>query len=122
METASIRHWHPLYLIIDDAMQMTGLGLKMEELEKLVIGLYYNQNKTFREVQKIVRKSPGDIRLILDKANPHSKSNNPKQTQSSQAFQMFEEGSTLIQVAITLGLREKEISELYRVVESQWYV
>jgi DNA-directed RNA polymerase specialized sigma subunit len=96
----------------------------MEELEKLVIGLYYNQNKTFREVQKIVRKSPGDIRLILDKANPHSKSNNPKhkQTQSSQAFQMFEEGSTPIQVANTLGLREKEISELYRAVESQWYV
>jgi DNA-directed RNA polymerase specialized sigma subunit len=42
-------------------MQMTGLGLKMEELEKLVIDLYYNQNKTFREVQKAVRKSPGDI-------------------------------------------------------------
>lgn len=43
-----------------------GLGLKREELEKLVIDLYYNQNKTFREVQKTVRKSPGDIRLILD--------------------------------------------------------
>jgi hypothetical protein len=103
-------------------MQMTGLGLKMEELEKLVIDLYYNQNKTFREVQKTVRKSLGDIRLILDKAYPPSKSNNPKQTQSSQAFQMFEEGSTPIQVAITLGLREKEVSELYRVVDSQWYV
>jgi hypothetical protein len=94
-------------------MQMTGLGLKMEELEKLVIGLYYNQNETFRDVQKIIRQSPGDIRLNLDKANPHSKSNNPKQTQSSQAFQMFEEGSLPIQVANTLGLREKEISELY---------
>jgi hypothetical protein len=80
LETASIRHWHPLYLFIDDAMQMTGLGLKMEELEKLVIGLYYNQNETFRDVQKIIRQSPGDIRLNLDKANPHSKSNNPKQT------------------------------------------
>ena len=44
-----------------------GLGLKREELEKLVIDLYYNQNKTFPEVQKTVRKSLGDIRLILDK-------------------------------------------------------
>ncbi len=78
METASIKHWHPLYLLIDDAMQMTGLGLNKEEVEKLVIDLYYNQNKTFREVQKTVRKSPRDIMLILDKANPHSKSNNPK--------------------------------------------
>ena len=95
-------------------MQMTGLGLNREELEKLVIDLYYNQKKTFREVQKTVRKSPRDIRLILDKANPHSISNNPKQTQSSQAYQMFEEGSTTTQVAITLGLREKEVSELYR--------
>ncbi len=56
---------------------MTGLGLNKEEVEKLVIDLYYNQNKTFREVQKTGRKSPRDIRLILDKANPHSKSNNP---------------------------------------------
>jgi hypothetical protein len=94
-------------------MQMTGLGLNREELEKLVIGLYYNQNKTFREVQKTVRKSPRDIRLILDKANPHSKSNNPKQTQSSLAYKMFEGGSTPIQVAITLGLRERVVSELY---------
>jgi hypothetical protein len=37
LETARIRHWYPLYLLIDDAMQMTGLGLKREELEKLVV-------------------------------------------------------------------------------------
>ncbi len=35
-------------------------------------------------------------------------------SESSRAYQMFEEGSTPIQVAITLGLREKEVSELYR--------
>jgi hypothetical protein len=68
----------------------------------------------FREVQKIVRKSPRDIKLILDKANPTSSKSTIVSSQSSQAYRMFEEGSTPIQVAIALDLREKEVSELYR--------
>ena len=89
-------------------------GLNRQELEDLIIDLYYNQNKTFREVQKIVRKSPRDIKLILDKANPTPSKSTIVSSQSSQAYRMFEEGSTPIQVAIALDLREKEVSELYR--------
>ncbi len=88
--------------------------LNRQEKEDYVIDLYYNQKKTFREVQKIVRKSPRDIKLILDKANPTSSKSTIVSSQSSQAYRMFEEGSTPIQVAIALDLREKEVSELYR--------
>jgi hypothetical protein len=42
-------------------------GLNRQEIEDYVIDLYHNQKKTFREIQKIVRKSPRDLRIILDK-------------------------------------------------------
>jgi hypothetical protein len=86
-------------------------GLNRKELEDYVIDLYSNQKKTFREIQKIVRKSPRDIRAILDKADPErASSSHPI---SSRAYQMFVEGSTPIQVAIALNLRENQVNELY---------
>jgi hypothetical protein len=45
-------------------------GLNRKELEDYVIDLFYNQKKTYREIQKITRKSPRDIKAILDNANP----------------------------------------------------
>jgi hypothetical protein len=66
-------------------------GLNRQEIEDSVIDLHYNQKKTFREVQKIVRKSPRDIKLILDKANPTSSKSTIVLSQSSQAYRMFEE-------------------------------
>ena len=54
------------------------------------------------------------MKLILDKANPTSSKSTIVSSQSSQAYRMFEEGSTPIQVAIALDLREKEVSKLYR--------
>jgi transposase len=62
-------------------------GLNRQEFEDLIIDLYYNQNKTFREVQKIVRKSPRDIKLILDKANPTSSKSTTVSSESSQAIE-----------------------------------
>src|ERR687891_746930 len=85
-------------------------GLNRKELEHYVIDLYQNQKKTFREIQKIVRKSPRDLRKILDKVEPERASLSP----SSRAYQMFEEGRNLIEVATALNLREKEVSEYYR--------
>src|SRR5919106_5189049 len=86
------------------------LGLDRKELEDYVIDLYHNQKKTFREIQKIVRKSPRDLRKILDKVEPERASLSP----SSRAYQMFKEGRNLIEVATALNLREKEVSEYYR--------
>ena len=85
-------------------------GLNRKETEDYIIDLYYNQHKTFREIQKIVRKSPRDIRAILDKIEPERAS----LSESSRAYKMFEEGSTPTQVAISLNLREKDVSEYYR--------
>jgi hypothetical protein len=85
-------------------------GLNRKETEDYIIDLYYNQKKTFREIQKIVRKSPRDIRAILDKVEPERAS----LSESSKAYRMFKEGSTPTEVAITLNLRENQVSEYYR--------
>ena len=85
-------------------------GLNRQEIEDYVIDLYYNQKKTFREIQKMVRKSPRDIRAILDKIEPERAS----LSESSRAYQMFNEGRNPTEVAITLNLREAEVSEYYR--------
>ena len=85
-------------------------GLNRKELEDYVIDLYHNQKKTFREIQKIVRKSPRDIRAILNKVEPGQASLSP----SSRAYQLFNEGRNLIEVATALNLRENEVSEYYR--------
>ena len=37
------------------------------ERERLVIDLYYNQGKTYREISKVARISPSDIGVILNK-------------------------------------------------------
>jgi hypothetical protein len=71
-----------------DKQLFTGI-VEFYDLEKLVIDLSYNQGKTFREVQKIVRKSPRDIKTILDKyKNPNSVTTSS--SKSSQAYRMFE--------------------------------
>jgi hypothetical protein len=85
-------------------------GLNRKELEDYVIDLYCNQKKTFREIQKIIRKSPRDIRAILDKVEPERAS----LSESSLAYRMCMDGYNPAQIAITLGLREKEVSEYYR--------
>ena len=85
-------------------------GLNRQEIEDYVVDLYHNQKKTFREIQKIVRKSPRDIRAILDKVEPERAS----LSLSSRAYQMFKEGHNLIEAATVLNLREKEVSEYYR--------
>src|ERR687892_949629 len=84
--------------------------MNRQELEDYVIDLYHNQKKTFREIQKIVRKSPRDIRAILDKVEPERAS----LSESSRAYKMFKDGRDLIEVATALNLREKEVSDYYR--------
>jgi hypothetical protein len=84
--------------------------LNRKETEDLILDLYYDQKKTFREIQRIVRKSPRDISNVLNKVEPERSS----PSKSSQAYRMFTENKTPIQVAIALNLREKEVNEYYR--------
>jgi hypothetical protein len=83
--------------------------LNRQETEDLITDLYYNQKKTFREIQRIVRKSPRDIKIILNKVEPERSS----LSVPSQAYRLFSEGKTLTQVAIILNLREPEATQLY---------
>ena len=93
------------------------------EREKLVIDLYKNQNKSIRDIAKIAKMSFRDIGFILKRAglshgittiedndNDNKKSSNEKAT---QAYKLFSEGKKPVQVAIELGLREKQVDKLF---------
>jgi transcriptional regulator len=90
------------------------------ERERKVLELY-NQGKTSREIAKEQRLSLRDIGHILKKNrvnhgiamidDDNKKSPNEK---STQAYKLFSEGKSLIEVSIELGLREKEASKLFR--------
>ncbi|MGC1134225.1 MAG: hypothetical protein WA941_15470 [Nitrososphaeraceae archaeon] len=84
--------------------------LNRQETEDLIVDLYYKQKKTFREIQKIVRKSPRDIRTVLNKVEPERSS----LSESSQAYKMFTEGMTPIQVAVVLGLEADRAIHLHQ--------
>ena len=81
--------------------------LNRKEIEDLIVDLYYNQKKTFREIQQIVRKSPRDIKVILNKAEPERSS----LSIPAQAYRLFSEGKTPIEVAIILNIREPEATQ-----------
>lgn len=81
--------------------------LSRKEKEKLVSDLYYKQNKTYREITEIAGTYPREIKAILNKADPSR-----SQSVSSQAYQLFSENKTVIQVAIALDIRQPQASEL----------
>ena len=84
--------------------------LNRQEIEDLVVDLYCNQKKKYREIQQITRKSPRDIKKILDRGIPGRSSMAP----SSKAYKMFSEGKSPTEVAITLGIREPEANQFFR--------
>src|ERR671926_506158 len=112
------------------------------EKEKLVIDLYYNQRKNVRQIAQEARISFRDISAIIkkkeaaevndvgngngngigvaynrqqqqqsDDSNNNNKSPNEKAT---KAYKLFSEGKKPVEVAIELGLREKQVDKLYR--------
>lgn len=59
-----------------------------------------------------------DIGTIVDKAEKEKKAKKEGQAQqtsmATQAYRMFSEGKSLIQVSITLNLRANEVTQYYR--------
>jgi transposase len=113
--------------------------LNRQERERLVIDLY-NQGKTYREISKVARISPRDIGVILNKAieektkgeegikqqgnNGAEKNQNQEQQQqqsslSAQAYKLFSNRKTPLEVAIELNLTESETTKFYRVLEAK---
>jgi hypothetical protein len=87
--------------------------LTRQEKEKLVIDLY-NQGKTIREISKEVRISFRDIGVILRKeSGEKEEKQDRKQSPSSQAYKLFSEDKTPIEVAIKLDLGESETTKYY---------
>jgi len=99
-----------------------------QERERLVLDLYHNQGKTIREIAKEARMSFRDIGVILNKIveeknrgqhdnNGMEKNQNREQQQlslSAQAYKLFSDRKTPLEVAIALNLRESEATKFYK--------
>ena len=84
--------------------------LNRQETEDRIVDLYYNQKKTLPQIQEITRKSPRDIKAVLDKADPGRIS----VALSSRAYKLFSEGKAPTDVSIALGIREPEANQFFR--------
>ena len=103
--------------------------LTRHEKEKKILDLY-NQGKTYKEIAEIVRVSPRDIKPVLEKAEKErekqlginsqgdNKGTENRQTQKahafSQAYRLFSEGKTPLEVAIELNIRESKATKYCR--------
>ena len=116
------------YIFLEDIKYMT--ILTRQERERLVLDLY-NQGKTYREISKEARISPRDIGLILNKVieekiegneeqdNTDSEKNQNREQQphlslSAQAYKLFSDRKTPLEVAIALNLGESEATKFYK--------
>ena len=89
--------------------------LTREEKERLVLDLY-NQGTSTREIAKEARMSFRDIGAIQKKAKEEketSKELAEKISKSTQAYKLFSEGKSPVQVAIALNIREPEVVRFY---------
>jgi hypothetical protein len=88
-----------------------------EERRKRVIDLYFNQHKTYAEITQIERMSPRDISTIIKEEESRRQEYKDQQQQeekSSNAYKLFSEKKSPVEVAIILNLREPEATKLYR--------
>ena len=110
-------------IFIEDTKYMT--ILTRQERERLVLTLY-NQGKTIREIAKEVRMSFRDIGAILNKTveektegikqnnNNDGEKNQEHLSLSAQAYKLFSDRKTPLEVAIALNLRESDATKFYK--------
>jgi hypothetical protein len=84
-----------------------------KERRKRVIDLYFNQHKSYAEIAQIERMSPRDIHAII-KEEEARQQKHKQQEISAQAYKLFSEGKTPVEVAVTLNLGQPEVTKLYR--------
>jgi hypothetical protein len=104
--------------------------LTRQEKENLIIDLY-DQGQNYKEIARTARVSVRDIWPVLKKAEKerekkldlstqkrkdNDSDNNQRQKLSipSQAYKLFSEGKTPLEVAIELNLREGQVTKYYR--------
>jgi hypothetical protein len=89
--------------------------LTREEKERFVLDLY-NQGKSTREIAPIAHMSFRDIGAIIDRKEKEKEAKEGQSRQgilSTQAYKLFSEGKSPVQVAITLNIRELEVARFY---------
>jgi orotate phosphoribosyltransferase-like protein len=108
---------------------MLSINNNYEEREKKVLELY-DQGKSTRDIAKDLRMSLRDISIILrnnqashgiavtdngniDNDNIDNDNNKSPNQIATQAYKLFSEGKKPFEVAIELGIREKETSKLF---------
>jgi DNA-binding CsgD family transcriptional regulator len=72
-----------------------------------------NQHKSYAEIAQIEKISPRDIHAIIKEALSR-RQKHKQQEISAQAYQLFSEGKTPIEVAIILNLPALKVSKLHR--------
>jgi hypothetical protein len=99
------------------------MSLSRQEKERLVLDLYYNQGKTFRDIAKEVRMSFTDIGFIIrrkeveeeEKNNTTSNKNHQQQLSLfAKAYKLYFKGKSPVQVAINLNIPEAQATQFYR--------
>jgi hypothetical protein len=123
----------PYAIYLEDINYMTILTI--QERERLVLELYYNQGKTYREISKEARISPRDIGVILNKVVEEKKTeeinqdnidSEKNQTQkqhlslSAQAYKLFSDRKDCIRSSYCIKpqrVRSKQI--LQRILEAK---
>ena len=86
--------------------------LTRKEKEELVLDLYFNQNKNYRQIAEQAIMSPRDIGEIVNRAS-NEKERQEHKSVSTQAFELFSKDKTPVQVAIILNIGEGQVSQYY---------
>src|SRR5215216_8062603 len=105
------------YVFLEDSKYMT--ILTRQQRERLVLEIYYNQGKTYREIAKVARTSPREIGVILNKVIEQKKQKNQKKNQeqlslSSQAYKLFSDTKNQLELSIPLNLKESVVTKFYK--------
>jgi predicted DNA-binding protein YlxM (UPF0122 family) len=83
-----------------------------KDRKKRVIDLYFNQHKSYAEIAQIEHISPRDIHAII-KEEIARRQKHKDQELSAEAYKLFSEGKTTVQVATMLNLPASKVSKLY---------
>jgi predicted DNA-binding protein YlxM (UPF0122 family) len=88
--------------------------LSREEKEKRLLELYYDKGCRYRDIAKELRMSPNQIREIIKRHEEknEAKANKKKMVSlSSQAYKLFFDGRTNVEVAIKLDIPQAQVTQ-----------
>ncbi|HET6799213.1 MAG TPA: hypothetical protein VFH25_01505 [Nitrososphaeraceae archaeon] len=90
------------------------MTVSREEKENLVLELYYKKDYRYRDIAKELKMSPNQIREIIKRHEDKNEAiaNKKKMLSlSSQAYKLFSDGRTNVQVAIKLDIPQAQVTQ-----------